>query len=99
MEPNQRRKAMNRRIVTTQPKQAYGHLTRIVRHLLERERPLGLSPNIWANLRMALEALPLSTDVFGLALNRLQNAKKYWEEGEWGAARFELQMFLAALKS
>jgi hypothetical protein len=48
---------------------------------------------------MALEALPLSTDVFGLALNRLQNAKKYWEEGEWGAGRFELQMFLAALKS
>jgi hypothetical protein len=46
-----------------------------------------------------LEATPLSTSAFGLALNRLQNAEKYWLEGEWGAARFELQLLLAALKS
>jgi hypothetical protein len=37
-----------------------------------------------------LEALPLSCDEFGIACSRLQNAKRYIQAGERGAARWEL---------
>jgi len=40
----------------------------------------------------ALEALPLTTAEISTARNRLQNARRYVECGEPGAARFELRM-------
>ncbi|NLS92120.1 MAG: hypothetical protein GXX96_08060 [Planctomycetaceae bacterium] len=41
-------------------------------------------------LQVLLETLPLSTDQFGLACVRLQNAQRYLASQEQGAARWEL---------
>ena len=46
-----------------------------------------------------LATLPLSTQEFGLATNRLHNARRYATAQERGAARFELQLLLGSLKS
>ena len=45
-----------------------------------------------------LEALPLSTDEFGLACTRLQNAQHYLTYTEPGAAWYELRMLASSLK-
>ena len=41
-------------------------------------------------LRGLLETLPLTTEEFGLATNRLANAHRYVKAREAGAARWEL---------
>jgi hypothetical protein len=48
--------------------------------------------NEFAEVRMCLGALPLDTDEFGLAGNRLRNAAQYLEDGERAAACYELQL-------
>jgi hypothetical protein len=49
-------------------------------------------------LRFLLEALPLDTTQFGLAVNRLANARHYLESGEIGAARYELRVLRRSLE-
>jgi len=49
-------------------------------------------------LRLLLEALPLDTEEFGLAVNRLANAWQYVESGEYGAAGYELRLLRRSLK-
>jgi hypothetical protein len=49
-------------------------------------------------LRLLLEALPLDTTDFGLAVNRLANARHYLESGECGAARYELRLLRRSLE-
>lgn len=44
------------------------------------------------NLRRVLESLPLSHEEFAIAVNRLDNARRYLASGEDGAARFELRL-------
>jgi len=44
-----------------------------------------------------LEAMPLSTDQFGLACTRLRNARHYLRYTEPGAARYELQLLASSL--
>lgn len=46
----------------------------------------------------ALETLPLATDEFTTASNRLRNALKYVEVGEWGAALYEVKQVLGWFK-
>ena len=46
-----------------------------------------------------LNALPLSTSEFGLAVNRLKNAHRYLVSDERGAARYELRMLLGTLNA
>ncbi len=48
--------------------------------------------------RGLLESLPLSTDEFGLACTRLDNARRYLEFTEPGAARYELRLLASSLK-
>jgi len=48
--------------------------------------------------RGLLESLPLSTDQFGLACRRLDNARRYLEFTEPGAARYELRLLASSLK-
>ncbi len=52
-----------------------------------------------ATVRSMLEAMPLSTDQFGLACRRLQNAQHYLRYTEPGAARYELQLLASSLKN
>jgi hypothetical protein len=54
-------------------------------------------PVDFERLRCLLEALPLDTADFGLALNRLANARHYVECGEHGAARYELRLLRRSL--
>jgi hypothetical protein len=56
---------------------------------------VGLGPvpaNEWDLAHARLEGLLLSTEEFGLAKNRLNNARAFSEDGEAGAARFELKL-------
>ena len=49
-------------------------------------------------LRLLLGALPLDTPEFGLAVNRLANARHYLESGEFGAALYELRLLRRSLE-
>jgi hypothetical protein len=51
-----------------------------------------------ANLRRLLEALPLASAEFSLAVNRLENAWRFLEIGEFGAARYELRLLRRSLE-
>jgi hypothetical protein len=51
----------------------------------------------FAAARSMLEAMPLSTDEFGLACTRLQNAQHYLRYTEPGAAWYELRMLAGNL--
>jgi hypothetical protein len=63
-------------------------------------RPAGhpTSAACWEPLRLLLEALPLDSTEFGLAVNRLANARRYLEAGEDGAARYELRLLRRSLE-
>ena len=50
-------------------------------------------------LDLLLESLPLSTNEFGLARNRLKNAGRYMACAERGAAQYELKMLECNLRS
>ena len=41
-----------------------------------------------------LEAMPLTTGEFALATSRLDNARRYFQSGESGAAHYELNLLL-----
>lgn len=45
-----------------------------------------------AEVWMLLDALPLNTDEFALAGNRLRNSTRYLKSGERGAACYELKL-------
>ena len=45
-----------------------------------------------------LNALPMSTSEFGLAINRVKNACQYLRSNTPGAARYELRMLLGSLQ-
>jgi hypothetical protein len=47
---------------------------------------------------LLLQALPLDTTEYGLAMNRLANARHYLESAEYGAARFELRLLRRSLE-
>jgi hypothetical protein len=49
-------------------------------------------------LRLLLEALPLDTTEFALAVNRLANARHYLRSGEFGAAWYELRLLRRSLE-
>jgi hypothetical protein len=53
----------------------------------------------FAEARASLETLPLTTEEFSLAVNRLANAQRYLESGEHGAARWELLQLRRILRS
>jgi hypothetical protein len=48
-------------------------------------------------VRQILAALPLASEEFCVAGNRLANAQHYVQAGEPGAARFELRLLLRGL--
>ena len=61
---------------------------------------LNLTPTVnWGDLRRYIEALPLSTEQYGVCVNGLLNAEKYIAEKEYGAAAFEIRMLRRRLKA
>jgi hypothetical protein len=63
--------------------------------LAARPPPEGLMD--FDHIRRLLEALPLVTAEFSLAVNRLANARHCLHSGEPGAARYELGLLLRSL--
>ena len=58
----------------------------------------GISPlDAFDEVRMILESLPLTTDEFCVASNRLKNAQRYVASSELGAACYELTMLSRSL--
>ena len=55
--------------------------------------------NLFANVKRLLDALPLNTEEFGLAGNRLRNADRYLRSRERGAACYELKLLSRSLRS
>ena len=49
-------------------------------------------------VRDLLESLPLATDEYSTATNRLRNAHRYLVSKERGAARYELQLLSGSLR-
>ena len=45
-----------------------------------------------------LDSLPLATDEYGLAQNRIRNARRYFQSREVGAARYELRLLMCSLR-
>ena len=45
-----------------------------------------------------LESLPLSTEEFNVAQNRVRNASRYLRSGERGAAQYELRMLFGSIR-
>ena len=48
-------------------------------------------------LRAMIMSLPMASDDFCLAINRLRNAQRYLSSNETGAARYELRLLLGGL--
>ena len=61
--------------------------------LLKRDtNPTGTYEDAFAEVQLILDALPLNTDEFALAGNRLRNAARYLKSAERGAACYELKL-------
>jgi hypothetical protein len=48
---------------------------------------------------LLLQTLPLASEPFGVAMNRLRNAYRYFEANEPGAAQYELRLLGGGLRS
>ena len=66
--------------------------------LIEQVFSAGCLTTEFQEAQEALEALPLDTTAFGLAVNRLANARRYLKSGEHGAARYELRLLRRSLE-
>jgi hypothetical protein len=47
---------------------------------------------------LLLQTLPLASEPFGVAMNRIRNARRYLRSREVGAAHFELRLLASTLK-
>ena len=65
--------------------------------LMDQETDADLWKDQLTVAAMLLESLPLSTSEFGLAMNRLNNARRYLKSNECGAARYELRLLIGGL--
>lgn len=67
--------------------------------LLSRvSEPNDARENVFAKVQRLLEALPLNTEEFALAGNRLRNAGRYLRSRERGAACYELKLLARSLR-
>ena len=73
---------------------AVGNLVRLIRRLESGDDPSDDFPEVL----QLLESLPMATDEFGLATNRLKNARRYLQSREPGGARWELAALLDSLR-
>ena len=58
----------------------------------------GNAAQAFEEIRDLLEALPLNSEEFALAVNRLASALQYHQSGEHGAARYELRLLRRSLE-
>jgi hypothetical protein len=74
-----------------------GELSQAIEHLM---RCLNQDADVLEGMqevRGLLDSLPLSTDEYGTASNRLRNAYRYLVSQERGAAKYELRLLVGSL--
>lgn len=67
-------------------------MDRVVDLMVQKTLAREFWPELYDRGRRVLEGLPLATDEFGLALQRLQNALEYSSHEDFGAAAYELRL-------
>ncbi len=50
-----------------------------------------------SRIEHVLDGVPLDSREYGLAMNRLRNARRYLNSAEFGAAKYELKLLLVVL--
>ncbi len=70
-----------------------------VNRLLQKRRLDDGAADDFASAHAMLEALPLSTEEYGLACRRLKNAQHYLRYREPGAAWYELRLVASSLRN
>ena len=78
---------------------ARGSLTELTSKLLSRPQATEGADQAFDEARLVLESLPLTTEEFATAINRLENARRYLQAGEHGAASSELRLMVRSLTS
>ena len=73
---------------------AVENLVRLIRKLDAGENP----SDDFLEVGQLLESLPMASGEFGLAKNRLKNARRYMQSRERGGARWELAALLDSLR-
>ena len=86
-------------------KQDYSQIAMIGRQIRGHCQEFGLNPpdttRSWSALdriRELIEFIPMASDEFGVAVSRINNARRYIESSEFGAARYEIRLLLGLLK-
>src|SRR5687768_16453237 len=69
-----------------------------VSHLLESVEGGDALPQEFASAGETLAGIPLTTEEYGVSSLRLANAVNYLEQGELGAARYELRILIGMLR-
>lgn len=72
-------------------------LFKCLKPLIDREKVAGVWKELLTEAALLLESLPLTTSEFSVATNRLNNARRYLESNERGAARYELGLLIGGL--
>ncbi len=70
-----------------------------VRRVIDRIANATATVDDLLDIQLLLNALPMGTDEFGLAKNRLSNACHYLRSNTSGAALYELKLLLGSLHS
>lgn len=78
--------------------QVHQSIQQTLAHLMQSRHLDDRAEGTFQAARGLLESLPLSTDQFGLACRRLDNARHYLVFTEPGAARYELRLLVSSLK-
>jgi hypothetical protein len=72
-------------------------LVKCLKPLIGQEKVAGVWKDLLTEAALLLESLPLTTSEFALATNRLNNARRYLQSNERGAARYELWLLIGGL--
>ena len=72
-------------------------LVEYLKPLIEQEKVADVWKDLLTRAALLLESLPLTTSEFSVAMNRLNNARRYLESDERGAARYELRLLIGGL--
>ena len=83
---------------TATPDTIRQELLQTIEHFLRCLRQDTLVLDNLQEVRGLLDSLPLASDEYGTASNRLRNAHRYLVSQEHGAARYELQLLAGSLR-
>ena len=80
-------------------KTVFTDVERTIRILLASVRAQNRCYDLMDETRRLLDSLPLGTEEHNLSCICLNNARRYWQSNETGAARYELRLLKGLLDS